>query len=394
MPNHRVKPMEPVLFVSASAPMGGAEVYLLELARGLKGRGRAISVIAPPGSAVATRVVGAGIELIPWPPGLDQLVRRGRGNRWLSRAKGLLAQSAAHQWVAAVQSNRGAILHLNSTRAAFLAADRSRGIVEVKDALGPPFMSRVTGRLISYRMARSARVAVANSQFIADRMRAYGYPMERVQVIRNGLDLGRVRPALKDERLKTRSEEGWSDSWVVLALVGRITAWKGQIVAVEALARVSETVPGARLVLIGDTGFDGTAYLDRVRRLASDLGVRDRVIEVGYRDDASRLMSATDVILHTSIYPEPLGLTPMEAQALGIPVVASAGGGTLETVAHKHSGYLYPAGNVAELSAGILWALDAATDERFRERIRLNAESNFALDDALDAYDLVYASLS
>jgi glycosyltransferase involved in cell wall biosynthesis len=290
-----------------------------------------------------------------------------------------------------LQLHRGAILHLNTSRVAFLAGTRTQTVAELKDALGPPFFSVGLSRTIAKRLEAAAQVVVANSQFNAGRVIESGFPADRVVTILNGLDLERLRPLSASERQAVRAREGWAEDEVVLCCTGRLAEWKGQHLAVEAAARLRERIR-LRLVLVGDSGFDGPDYGLRLRRMAATHGLDPQVVFTGFRDDAQQLMAAADVILHTSVLPEPLGLTPMEAQALGVPVVASGAGGVLETVADRKTGYLFKPGDVDDLCRGIEWALGVDRDALCAAG-RQRAHELFDMRQVVRRYQEVYAAL-
>jgi glycosyltransferase involved in cell wall biosynthesis len=213
-----------------------------------------------------------------------------------------------------------------------------------------------------------------------------------VVTILNGLDLERLRPLSASERQAVRDREGWAPDEVVLCCVGRLAEWKGQHLAVEAVARLGESGRRFRLVLVGDSGFDGPEYATKLRGTATALGLGGQVVFTGFRDDALQLMAASDVVLHTSVLPEPLGLTPMEAQALGVPVVASGAGGVLETVADRETGYLFKPGDIDDLCRGIEWAL-GADREALSLAGRRRAYGLFDMRNVVQAYRAVYQSL-
>ena len=388
--------MRPVLFVCATGVMGGAEVYLSRLMPALRASGRDCSAIVPSGTDLAMELSRLGLDPVSWPRRIEPLLTRrpggGSAGRALSRIAGQLVSPVSRRWTAGLQRRSGAILHLNTTRAAFLAGTGRSTVVEVKDVLGPPFFSVGLGRLIARRLAGAAQVAVANSRFIADNLIAAGFPAERVVTIVNGLDLERMMPLTPERRQEVRRREGWAPDDFVICCVGRLAAWKGQLLAVEGLAQVLTQLAAARLVLVGDAGFDGADYGRRVRTRADELGVAGRMAETGFREDAADLMGAADVVLHTSVRPEPLGLTPMEAQALGVPVVASRAGGVLETVAHRETGYLFELGNVDDLVRGLQWAAGCDRAEVAR-RARQRAGDLFDMRNVVTRYNAVYDAL-
>jgi len=376
--------------------MGGAEVYLIRLTVALIKAGQPCEVVAPRDTQLSERLGRAGISVRGWPSRLEPFLARRPGGgalrRLVSRGAGLAVAPLSRAWARRMQQERGAILHLNTSRVAFLAGSRTQTVAEVKDALGPPFFSVRLSRTIARRLEAAAQIAIANSQFDADRLIGSGFPADRVVTILNGLDLDQLHPLSDSERQAVRAREGWTSDEVVLCCVGRLAEWKGQHLAIEAAARLRERVGRLRLVLVGDSGFDGPEYATRLRRTSTARGLDGQVVFAGFRDDAPQLMAASDVVLHTSVLPEPLGLTPMEAQALGVPVVASGAGGVLETVADRETGYLFKPGDVEDLCRGIEWALGTDRDS-LRLAGRRRAQELFDMRKVARRYQEVYAGL-
>ncbi|GGT46110.1 glycosyltransferase [Streptomyces purpureus] len=143
-----------------------------------------------------------------------------------------------------------------------------------------------------------------------------------------------------------------------LLQLGRLVPRKGAEVSIAALARL----PDAELVVVGGPAperLDDDPEVRRLRGLAQDAGVADRVRLTGGipRDQVAPLLRSADVVLCPADY-EPFGIVPLEAMACGRPVVATAVGGQLDTVADPATGRLVPprdpealAGAVAELLA-------------------------------------------
>ncbi|QZA06758.1 glycosyltransferase [Mycolicibacter heraklionensis] len=127
-----------------------------------------------------------------------------------------------------------------------------------------------------------------------------------------------------------------------IVTVGRFVPRKGLDTVIEALT----TVPTAELVIAGGperAELDTVAEACRLRQLAVDLGVADRVSMYGSvaREAMPALLRSADVVACTPWY-EPFGIVPLEAMACGVPVVASAVGGMLDTVVHDVTGLLIP----------------------------------------------------
>ncbi|GGU09744.1 glycosyltransferase [Streptomyces coeruleorubidus] len=142
-----------------------------------------------------------------------------------------------------------------------------------------------------------------------------------------------------------------------LLQLGRLVPRKGAAVAVAALARL----PGTELVVVGGPPadrLDDDPEVRRLRGIARDAGVVDRVRFTGAvpSEQVPPLLRSADVVVCPADY-EPFGIVPLEAMACGVPVVASAVGGQLDTVADPGTGRLVPprdAEALARAVAGLL----------------------------------------
>jgi D-inositol-3-phosphate glycosyltransferase len=122
----------------------------------------------------------------------------------------------------------------------------------------------------------------------------------------------------------------------------RLVERKGVAEVVQALARV----PGAELLVAGGPerrALETDPEARRLRALADEHGVLDRVRLLGRvgREEAPALLRSADVVCCTPWY-EPFGIVPLEAMACGVPVVASAVGGLIDTVMHGVTGAHVP----------------------------------------------------
>ncbi len=180
-----------------------------------------------------------------------------------------------------------------------------------------------------------------------------------------------------------------------LLTVGRLVERKGYGVAVAALTRLPDT----ELVIAGGlpSGPGGTVEPEQARltALADDLGVADRVHFVGQvgRDALPGLLRSADVVVCSPWY-EPFGLVPLEAMACGVPVVASAVGGMLDTVSHEETGLLVRPRDPAAL-AGAVSSLLSDPDRRIEfgragvDRVR----SHYSWSAVAAASEGVYAAV-
>jgi glycosyltransferase involved in cell wall biosynthesis len=156
---------------------------------------------------------------------------------------------------------------------------------------------------------------------------------------------------------------------VVLIQVSRMEAMKGQMVFLEALARLGDGPSWTCWQIGGAQRPFEQRYLDSLRAAAERLGVSARVRFVGERADVSDLLSASDIYCQPNLAPEGFGLTFVEAMASGLPVVTTAIGGALEII-DDSCGVLVPHGDAAGMSASVAAALIRLMSDR-GERERL-----------------------
>jgi glycosyltransferase involved in cell wall biosynthesis len=189
---------------------------------------------------------------------------------------------------------------------------------------------------------------IANSRAIAMAFVQSGGRAERVRVVYNGTDSRMFESVTPTKTDALRQELGLAGVPIVGAF-GRLAPWKGQHVLPEALVRL----PRVHAILVGEALFGEHDYAEALREQAETMGVADRVRFLGFRQDVPALMRLSDVVVHTSIAPEPFGRVIVEGMLACKPVVATRAGGTVEIIENGVSGVLVPPGN-ADALAGIL----------------------------------------
>lgn len=133
---------------------------------------------------------------------------------------------------------------------------------------------------------------------------------------------------------------------LLLGAFGRLAPWKGQHIAIAALHQL----PQHHLVLVGDALFGEDSYKRELLSLADDPKVKGRVHFLGFQNNVAELMQSVDVVVHSSIAPEPFGRVIVEAMLSRTPVVASRAGGVIEILEHGQSGWLAAPGDASSLA--------------------------------------------
>ncbi|WP_328858756.1 glycosyltransferase [Williamsia herbipolensis] len=137
------------------------------------------------------------------------------------------------------------------------------------------------------------------------------------------------------------------------AVVGRITPWKGQELALASFRDVQAKYPGAKLRFIGDALFGEEGYRDQLKIKVSEMSLEHSVFFDGHVNDVYGSLAKVNCLVHSSIIPEPFGQVIVQGMAMGLPVIAAREGGPMETIQHRENGILYEPRNAAALSAAM-----------------------------------------
>ncbi len=144
----------------------------------------------------------------------------------------------------------------------------------------------------------------------------------------------------------------------VIIQVGRMEAWKGHLLHLEALARLAPS-PGWTCWFAGGAQRRGEQdYFRRLRATAERLGIGSRVRFLGQRRDVPELLNAADIFCQPNTAPEPFGVVFIEALYAGLPVVATALGGAKEII-DDSCGVLTPPDDAAALAAALRRMIEA-----------------------------------
>jgi glycosyltransferase involved in cell wall biosynthesis len=226
-------------------------------------------------------------------------------------------------------------------------------------------MVSLYGKVDRLVLRRFARV-VAVSDEVKQRLLGAGVREERIRIVRNGIDL---RPFARP--LPSPEQPGRD---LVLGLVGRLAWEKGVDVFLAAAARVASEFASARFLVVGD-GPDRSALESQVDLL----GLRERVMLAGRRDDMAAAYASFDVMVSSSRQ-EGLPMAILEGMASGLPLVATAVGDVPTVVRDGVTGLLVPPDDVGRLATAMLELLrDAAL------RARLGAAGRHLIADEYSA---------
>jgi glycosyltransferase involved in cell wall biosynthesis len=199
---------------------------------------------------------------------------------------------------------------------------------------------------------------IAISKGVADHIqRHYGIPRRRIRLIHRGIDPDLFHPSKVGPERIARLKRKWGsgEDLPIIMLPGRVTRWKGHAVFIRALERIRD-IPW-RAVCVGPFDARG-AFFQELQGLIEALSLADVVRFPGHEDDMPAAYAAADLVISAATdEPEAFGRVSIEAQAMACPVIASAHGGSLETVLDGRTGWLFEPGDADGLARAIRKAL-------------------------------------
>jgi D-inositol-3-phosphate glycosyltransferase len=335
---------------------GGQNVHVAELARGLGRRGHEVVVHtrrdSPELPAYVDFAPGVTVHHVdagpPRPVPKDELLPHmgeladGLAEEWAARRPAIVH---AHFWMSGMASLEAAwrlgVPVVQTFHALGVVKRRHQGAADTS----PPDRLAIERHVV----ANADRILATCTDEVFELLRI-GADRRRIAVIPCGVDLELFRPD------GPARERGGAPRRIVT--VGRLVERKGVGNVIEALA----AVPAAELIVAGGpeaTELDSDPEVRRLREVARAAGVGDRVSFTGRlgRDEVPALLRSADVVTSVPWY-EPFGIVPIEAMACGVPMVASAVGGMIDTVVDGVTGVHVPPRAPAALAAVLRELLD------------------------------------
>ena len=187
----------------------------------------------------------------------------------------------------------------------------------------------------------------------------------KIQVIHNGFPIDEFAELTADRVEQFRSKFGGPGITCLIGVVGRIKFQrKGQEVFVQAASLLRNKFPDVRFLCIGSPFPGNESHLINLQRLIRELDLENYVLCIGNVEDIKAAIAALDILVLSSVQPEPFGGVVVEAMALSRPVVATRIGGSIEQVMDNVTGYLVEPGNAKSMAIGIERLLNAPERRR------------------------------
>jgi len=228
-------------------------------------------------------------------------------------------------------------------------------------------------------MAKGERI-IAISKIVKDHIAdVYKVSGDKIHLIYRGIDDSVFHPdRISQHRIETLKTK-WQIPDVhpfVIMLPGRLTRLKGHDLFIKSLAKVNHLDWIA--ICVGDRTKRHSDVAE-LENLVDSFEMRGKIKFVGYCDDMPAAYMIADVVVSTSSKkPEAFGRTAVEAQSMGKPVIATAHGGSLETVLHGETGWLVAPDDIDSLSQALKWAIEHPRQLRdMKDRCLVWIQENF-----------------
>ncbi|HQP09792.1 MAG TPA: glycosyltransferase, partial [Candidatus Omnitrophota bacterium] len=179
-----------------------------------------------------------------------------------------------------------------------------------------------------------------------------------------------------------------------ITMIGRITPLKGHAFFLKAMARVVRTIPYAKVLIVGDAPARKESYRQDLELLARRMGIENHIEFLGNRRDIPQILAKTDVLVLSTITQEAFGRVILEAQAAGVPVVATNVGGVIDIIDDGQNGLLVPPKDTEAMAEAVIRLMkDRELAARLVAQAKEKLLNNFTLEHMASATLKVYEEL-
>ena len=273
----------------------------------------------------------------------------------------------------------------------------NREAMLIAKLFGKPYVQHVRGAIATSPhtpwLLKRPDAFIPVSRWLAEELALNGVPNNCIHQIYDAVDLT-VEP-VAEGTVDIRQQYGLPPETILIAMVGMLVAWKGQDVFIEAVARIAQRMTGVAFLVIGGTPELGdSSYAESLVELAKRLGLEDKIVFTGRRNDMKAVMKQLDIVVSASTEPEPLGLVMLEALVNHCIFVGPAHGAAVEIIRDGDNGFLFEPQSSESLAEKLEVAVDLFRSKRCNlEQIGAEIEQVFGERKCLNSTEYVYSLL-
>lgn len=295
-----------------------------------------------------------------------------------------------------IKKERVDIVHVRSRAPAWSCWKACKGTKAkfMSTCHAPYNISGKAKRFYNSAIAKGERV-IAISHYVADYLKEnYKIDPRNIRIIHRGIALEKFHPGAVSAGQLIKLTDAWRipDGSSIIMLPGRLTRWKGHLVLIDAMAELDRS--DVFCVMIGDDQ-GRSEYRKELEEAIAAKNLEGRVRLIDHCNDMPAAYMLSTVVVSASTDPEGFGRVPVEAQAMGRPIIATDHGGARETIIRGETGWLVPPGDAPALCKALKEALSLNADQRgiLASRAMNHVAHHFTRDHMADQTLNVYAEL-
>lgn len=369
-----------VMQVIPNLGAGGAETGCIDVAIGIAKAG-ATSIVVSNGGARVHELTRAGVTHIQLPVHSKNPITMWRN---IGRLQSLIkrhkvdiihARSRAPAWSCMKAAKNAGIRYMSTCHAAYKISGEAK-------------------RFYNSAIAKGERI-IAISYYIAEYLREeYKTDPDIIRIIQRGIAIEKFHPGAVSAGALIRLTKEWRvpDGMNIILMPARITRIKGHHVLIEAMAKLNRD--DVFCIIIGDDQ-GRTEYRAELEATIAANHLEGRIRIINHCNDMPSAYMLSAVVVVPSVEPEGFGRVPIEAQAMGRPVIAADHGGVRETIIPGETGWLVPPRDADALAQAINEALSLNEEQRaiLAARTMFHVADNFTRDHMVNQTLDVYAEL-
>ena len=372
--------MTNILYIHQSAELYGSDKTLLYLVSQIKQKGFNPIVVLPSHGPLSLELEKFQVEIIIAP--VVKISRKMFSFKIINRQlKGRPIQI--------VHSNTLAVL----TGALYARRYKIKHLWHVHEIIShPKFISNLYPKIVDY----FSHSVVFNSRATQDEMTVRKPALiNKSKVILNGFD--RLQPKSTNEEVLAFRLNYFNASAddIVIALVGRISRWKGQQLLLDAFFDLTKEIPNIKLAFVGSAPPNQEIFRESLEQSIQQYNLQQKAMIIPFQNDIWKIWDSIDISAVPSTEPEPFGLVAIEAMLASKPVVAANHGGLKEIVINNVTGYLFENKNQSDLKAALQKLIsNKPLRVSLGEKGHQRAIDEFSLNEYISNFESLYNDLS